>query len=316
MLFKIPFDPISASSLQRHKTMSKECEISEEEKIKIICRLLHQAPPGEFSNIFEDLRILVWDDHLMRNEAAQVYAIHNKNNFTAVRIRGGNFLVTHYNDLGGDRFFDPQSKFSFRFDHLTGKADTFLPHGIIGDVAELWRQNLNIALKLYMRKHFASGDCRVFRKNVKNSPFFVVCIAAHQYKPLGFRNSLWKSKWTLAFAPPNTEITGIIHLQIHYFRESNLHMIVKKTVGKSIYLINGGQFALDFAKLIEAEDNKFQMCLVENLQALSDEIWRTLRRQLPITRTAINWDKLLTSRSKKVKVSGSDVPLSLPKCLA
>uniref|UniRef100_A0A8D0BFZ9 F-actin-capping protein subunit alpha n=1 Tax=Salvator merianae TaxID=96440 RepID=A0A8D0BFZ9_SALMN len=152
---------------------AKENELPKEQKIKLICSLLQQAPPGEFVNVFEDLRILVHDDHLLRHEAAQMCATHTKSNFTSVAIKGENALVTRYNDLGGNRFFDPQNNFSFRFDHLSGRVDKLLLYCCIKrDDVELWRETLNVVLESYVKENFASGDCRVYKKILKSSPFF------------------------------------------------------------------------------------------------------------------------------------------------
>lgn len=291
--------------------MFKKNQLSNEEKIKLICTLLQQAPPGEFNNVFEDLRILVDNDNFMRLEAAQVCAHHNRNNITPVKVKGGNSLVTRYNYIGGNRFFDPQIKLSFRFDHLSGKADKFLlHHDAIRDDVELWRATLNVALDSYMESHFSSGGCRVFKKNLTNNPFFVVCIEGHQCPPSESWIGNWKSEWTFAFTPPATQVKGNIHLQLHYFKGVNLHLTANEDIVDFITLVNRTQFAHDFAKLIEAEENKFQTGLVKSLQVLSDELWRTLRRHLTITRTVINWDKLLTCQNT-VKASGSD----LLKCL-
>ncbi|XP_054844577.1 F-actin-capping protein subunit alpha-3 [Eublepharis macularius] len=292
------------------------CELSEEKKIRIICELLRQAPPNEFNHIFEDLRILVMDDQLMRNKAAQECAYHNKMNITAVKLQGGNSLVTRYNDLRGNRFFDPQSTFSFRFDHLSGRIDKYLLQGTIADDAELWRSTLNVALKSYVKNHFPSGTCCVFRKTLKTSPFFVVCIESHQYQRLGFFNALWTSEWTFAFTPPTTEVTGNYHLQIHCFKTANWHLTVNKTVERSVSLINRVQLAMEFTQLIEVEDNEFQKALEENLQELSVDLWRTLRRRIPVTRTVIHWDKLLNRRTTKEKAAGSIISLHRLKGLA
>ncbi|XP_042322828.1 F-actin-capping protein subunit alpha-3 [Sceloporus undulatus] len=273
--------------------ISEEDELSNEEKIDLICSLLLQAPPGEFRNVFEDLRILICDDHLMRNEAAQVSANHTKKNFTPVSIRGDDSLVTRHNDLGGNRFFDPQIKLSFRFDHLSRRADKILLYHVVRkDTAELWRETLNVALESYVKKHFHSGTCRVYRKSLRGSPFFVICIEGHQYKK--FWNAFWKSEWILPVTPPNTQVTGSISVQLHYFKKANLHFTATNTIEVSMCLINRAQFALDFEKLIEGEDNKLQTGLLKSLQILSDEVWSVFRRQLPVTRTAICWNKLLT----------------------
>ncbi|XP_019400026.1 PREDICTED: F-actin-capping protein subunit alpha-3 [Crocodylus porosus] len=284
--------------------MSKECDLHKKEKVSIICNLLYQAPPGEFSNVFEDLRTLVQDDELMRQEVAQVCAHHNKNNFTSVRIEGRNILVTRYNDLGGNRFFDPQNKFSFKFDHLSETASKFQLHGVLLDETELWRRALNSALKAYVSSYFPSGDCSVFRKTLKNRQIFVVCIVGHKYKALGFWNTIWKSEWTFALSPVITQVTGIYHLQIHYFNYANLHMTVSKTTEEVLHVIDQAQLAMDFVKLIEAEDNNFQVALIENLQALSEEAWgKTVRRRLPVTNTVMNWNRLLNNQNLGTGIS-------------
>uniref|UniRef100_A0A8C8SMU6 F-actin-capping protein subunit alpha n=1 Tax=Pelusios castaneus TaxID=367368 RepID=A0A8C8SMU6_9SAUR len=278
--------------------------LKSEEKVRAICSLLYQAPPGEFYSVFEDLRILVQDEDLMRQEAAQVCAHHNKNNFISVRIEGTNVLVTRYNDLGGHRFFDLQNKFSFKFDHLSGISNKFQLHMVAWDEAELWRTALNRALKAYVDSHFSSGDCSVFRKTLKNRQVFVICIEDHQYKPLAFWNGQWRAEWTFFQIPVITQVTGTIHLQAHYFKDANLHMAVCKTVEETLHVIDPAQLAVDFVKLVEGEDNKFQIAMLKNFQALTDETWRKiLRRQLPVTRTIINWNKLLTNQSMKASIS-------------
>lgn len=275
----------------------EETEVSQEEaanalKIKFICSLLKQCPPGEFRNVFEDLRFLVCDDKLMKYEVAQVCANHSKKNFTTATIKGERVLVTRHNDMEGDRFFDPQIKLSFTFDHLNGRADKILLYcNIRRDKAELWRETLNVTLEAYMKRHYISGVCRVYRKTIRNRSYLVVCMESHQNRR--FWNFHWKSEWIIAVSPPVSEIRGDLKVQLHYFKTANLHWTASSTAEGSIYLIHRDQFALDFEKFIEAEDNKFQMDLVKSLYDLSNETWIQFRRRLPVTRTSIAWDILM-----------------------
>ncbi|XP_013911426.1 PREDICTED: F-actin-capping protein subunit alpha-1-like, partial [Thamnophis sirtalis] len=276
---------------------SEETELAKEAaanalKIQLICNLLKQCPPGEFKNVFEDLRFLLCDDKLIKEEVAQVCANHSKKHFTTANIKGDYVLVTRHNDMGGDRFFDPQIKLSFTFDSLNRRADKFLLYcNIRRDRAELWRETLNEILEAYMKRHFISGVCRVYKKTIRNKPFLVVCMESHQNKKSW--NILWKSEWIIAITPPVSEVRGDLKVQLHYFRKANLHWTASSTAEGSIYLIHRDQFALDFEKFIEAEDNKFQMDLVKSLYDLSNETWRDFRRRLPVTRTSISWDILM-----------------------
>nr|XP_009670240.1 PREDICTED: F-actin-capping protein subunit alpha-3 [Struthio camelus australis] len=263
----------------------------------LVCSLLHQAPPGEFAQVVQDLQALVQDQELLRREATRARARHNKSHFPPARINGHTVLVTRYNDLGGNRFFDPQDKLSFAFDHLSGLAGQYQLHDVLLDEGELWRGALQKGLAAYVSCHFPAGNCSVFRKNVRETQIFVACIEAHHYQPSGYWNGLWKSDWTLALTPATTQVTGIFFLQMHYFNGANLHVTVSKSVSEPLKVIDRSQLAIDFVKFVKAEDTKLHVAILENMQALSEDIWgKNLRRKLPITRTFINWNRLLNEQ--------------------
>ncbi|XP_062424069.1 F-actin-capping protein subunit alpha-3 [Rhea pennata] len=267
------------------------------EKAPLVCSLLLQAPPGEFAQVVQDLRALVHDEELLRREAARVGAWHSKNHFPPVQINEHTVLVTRYNDLGGNRFFDPQDKLSFAFYHLSGVASEYRLHDVLLDEGELQRGALHKGLKEYVSCHFPTGNCCVFRKNARKTQIFVACIEAHQYQPSGCWNGLWKSDWTLALTPVTTQVTGIFLLQMHYFNGANLHVTVSKSVSEPLNVTDQSQLSIDFVKLVKAEDTKLHMAILENMQALSEDIWgKNLRRKLPITRTFINWNRLLNEQ--------------------
>ncbi|XP_072188350.1 F-actin-capping protein subunit alpha-3 [Excalfactoria chinensis] len=289
--------------------------LHESEKVSLICRLLHQSPPGEFRQIVQDLCYLLQDDELVNQEAARAGARHNKNNFTPVLVNGITVLLTHYNDLGGNRFFYPQDNFSFEFDHLSGVTSNTHLHRVMLDEGELWRGALHKGLNAYVNCHFPVGNCCVFKKRLGKRQMLVACIEAHQYQPSKHWNSLWKSDWTFALTPVMTRVTGIFVLRLHYFRDANLHVTVKKSVSESLHVIDRNQFVTDFVKFVKAEDSKIHAAILSNLQALSEQTWRkNLRRRLPITRTFMNWNELLNYQHLKTNVSRKEEPPLLLNC--
>lgn len=246
-------------------------DLCKPEKVPFICSLLRQSPPGEFSQIVQDLSALVQDEQLVRQEAARIGACH-KSNFTRTKINGHTVLLTHYDDLGGNRFFDPQDKFSFELDHLRRVTRKPQLHGVMLDEGELWKENLHKGLKAYISCCFPVANCCVFKKSLGKRQMLVACIGAHQYQASNHWNSLWKSDWTFALTPFTTQDTGIFLLQIH-FKDANLHVTVSKSVSDSLHMIDQSQFATDFVKFLKAEDTRFHTAILENLQAFSEDIW-------------------------------------------
>ncbi|CAB3406786.1 unnamed protein product [Caenorhabditis bovis] len=274
-------------------------EITNAEKVRIASDFIKHAPPGEFNEVFNSVRMLLKDDDLLKDKCIHAISQYNVEQFVPVKLDGvaKQTLITQFNDLGNGRFYDEVSKKSFKYDHVRKEASDLQPHPSEGGVVEQWRVALQKELDTYIDDHYAkSGTGVVFARNGA----FTICIESHQFQPKNFCNGRWRSEWHVPVGDGKSgaqELKGKILAQVHYYEDGNVQLFSEKEPNVKIHVsADFEKTAKEVLHAIEEEETKYQNGVLENYVEMSETTFKALRRQLPITRAKMDWNKSQTYR--------------------
>lgn len=291
-----------------------ENPISEDEKVKIAGNFLYHAPPGEFKEVFLDLRGLLSDDRVLKKALSSVNSRYNQDQYIQCELEGSGAepcLITEFNELADGRYYDPRTKQSFKFDHLHFKVTDLEPYADTDQLSESWRVHIERELTQYTKVHYKNAACSVFGSSDQGHVTLVVCVEAHKFQPINFWNARWRSRWAITFQPATAaatecELDGVIKAQVHYYEDGNVQLVSQKEVKDVIRVSDAEHTAKEFMKAIEKAENEYQNAISENYQSMSESTFKALRRALPVTKAKLDWTKISSYKiANELKTSSS-----------
>ncbi|KIP04661.1 hypothetical protein PHLGIDRAFT_129345 [Phlebiopsis gigantea 11061_1 CR5-6] len=273
------------------------------ERLQAASKFLLQSPPGEINDVLNDVRNIISDDDALQAGILPALREYNLAQFTTADVPGHQHqcIVSEAARVEGseeseeprDRFWDPRSRTSFRFDHLALEASE--PEPIEPDEeSEPFRLALENSSLTYISAHFHDGVTSVF-STPGNAERFVVQVVANKYNPSNFWSGRWRSEYVLNLADRTLE--GKILVNVHYYEQGNVQLSTSHTVSlelpQTITASNAAASANKILALIETEEARYQTSLNAAYQTMGDKMFKALRRALPLTRAKLDWDRVL-----------------------
>ncbi|KAF9454765.1 F-actin capping protein, alpha subunit [Macrolepiota fuliginosa MF-IS2] len=269
------------------------------ERIQIASSFLLQAPPGEINDVLNDVRNIISDDEALQVGVKPALREYNLDQFITVEAPGMNHqcIVSEAarisgNDEEEERFVDPRSKTSFVFDHLGLEASDPRPYEL--DVeAEPLRSALEAATLAYLKAHFYDGVASVFSKG-DGVHEYTIQVVANKYNPANYWSGRWRSEYVINFE--KGKVTGKVLVNVHYYEQGNVQLTTTHDISFNLppgITAGDNSAAPKILALIEDEEGKYQVSLNETYQEMSEKTFKSLRRALPMTRSKLDWDKIL-----------------------
>lgn len=100
------------------------------------------------------------------------------------------------------------------------------------------------------------------------------------------RNGRWRSLYI--FSPSESSLSGSIKVDVHYYEDGNVRLLTTKPVSSSVLSAS----APSILREVAISEKKYQEEINKGFNNLSEGAFKGLRRQLPITRQKIEWDKI------------------------
>ena len=297
------------------------------DRVQKASKLMLLAPPGELEEVFQNIRIIINNDDELKDGIGSTFDVYNYENFTSVTLPGCDYdiLLTSHNRLKEHVYYDPNTgkKFIFNpFDNDVQMLDSAIdpsPHNAM-------REAYQHALNAYVGKHYPTGTGMVTASTLEDntsSVCFVFCISSSKSNTNSYWNGQWISEWTLRWTEhrpsagehleindlpqcaKNATMQGAFSIKVHYFEDGNVQLFSNTSV---LYPLEDDVGIDAILKIIEAEEDKFQLDLNDSYGTLSENTFRTLRKALPITKAKLDWDKIFAYKLGAAFAGNSTVP--------
>ncbi|KAF2200299.1 subunits of heterodimeric actin filament capping protein Capz [Delitschia confertaspora ATCC 74209] len=232
------------------------------------------------------IKSILEDDAAVDQALYPAFEKYSEEQFMTVKLPGGSeeVIVSSHNSLGGGRYYDVSNQSSFSFDHASQKASGVQSYLLESDHSDLVKSLLK-SLSIHTAEHYPNSTLGVYP--IEDDTQLAIVTVANKYSPSNFWNGSWRSHYI--YSPSSGSLTGSIKVDVHYYEDGNVRLLTDKPI--SIPLSSSAS-ASEISRQIAVVEKKYQEDLNKAFTTLSEGAFKSLRRQLPITRQKMDWEKI------------------------
>jgi capping protein alpha len=270
-------------------------QVSDNDKRNISVSFLKSAPPGEFIEVFTDVRKLLNNDQLLNSIAPTSFKEYNTDQYLIVRQDDLKGIISQIGEVGGNQYLEPKSKRVFTFDHIKLAVTNVgpAPGNLFENDVESWRSPFeNDALK-YVDDFYQELGCgAVYGTKSGGKTVITFLISSSLFNPDNFYNGRWRSSYTITISGGQANIKGNIRLNVHFYEEGNVQLVSNVNKEVNVPANSPEAFAKAAVDAISKLENDFHNSLDNHYDTMSTTTFKALRRALPVSRQLMNWNAL------------------------
>ncbi|KAJ9296174.1 hypothetical protein DTO271G3_5315 [Paecilomyces variotii] len=254
--------------------------------VDIASSFIEGAPPGELSDVVADIRALTSDGPDVIPSLAPAFERYNEAQLATVKLPGSSqeVIVSEFNKLDGNRYYDVESSTSFEFDHVTQTASNAQSTPLESQNEDLIKSLIK-SLGTHAREHYPSCSYGVYP--IENDTAVAIVLVANKYSPNNFWNGRFRAIYQLPVSSSST-VNGKIHVDVHYYEDGNVSLSTTKPISITIPSVS----AETIISRIATAERDYQEELNRAFSRMAEGAFKGLRRQLPITRQKVEWEKV------------------------
>jgi len=240
--------------------------------------------------VVTDVRALLPNESLINESAPRTFREYNTEQMVQVESPGQahKVLITKYGEISDGEYLDPKGGLVLSYDHIKQEVTGNRPiSGELDSGLEPLRKAFEKAAMEYVSQHYPFGTTTIYGKEGQ----IIIAISSAKFNPHNFWNGRWRSVWTFQ----GGQLEGHFKICVHYYEDGNVQLNTDTKTKTSITETgNPDTVAAAAIKAISKVEQSFQQSLETSYNTMGDTTFKALRRNLPITRQRIDWNKIKT----------------------